>query len=122
MSYWGDPQRAKRAGRAAVLGVIKASRGCSLCARETDPRMLEFAHIRGRKRFAVNAHSVGRPLDAIVEELRKCVVLCVRCHKTVDAHRLAGLARLRLSADEVRATMVASGAWPDGPKRTKPKE
>ena len=122
VSYWSDPQRARRAARLAVLGVIKSSRGCALCMRESDPRMLEFAHMRGMKCFSVNACSVGRPLESLVCEISKCAVLCIRCHRTADKHRLAGLRDSCLPSDEVRATMAVSGAWPDAKKRPTRKE
>ena len=48
---------------------------------ETDPIVLTFHHVRGQKRMNV-AELVNRGylLEAIQEEISKCIVLCANCH------------------------------------------
>ena len=54
---------------------------------ESDPRLLEFDHVRGRKKSAVSQLATGRhSIETIQKEIDKCVVRCVSCHrkKTYD--------------------------------------
>lgn len=47
----------------------------------SDPVVLQFDHVRGKKRFSV-ASMVNRrfSLDTIVAEIKKCEVRCANCH------------------------------------------
>jgi hypothetical protein len=67
-------------GREYVLNYF-LTHPCVDCG-ETDPRVLEFDHIHGRKRMEVsklirNGHSI----EVIQAEIDKCVVRCSNCHK-----------------------------------------
>ena len=54
---------------------------CVECG-ESDPMVLNSAHIRGRKSKAVSLMvSEGKPFDAIQAEIDKCQVLCANCHR-----------------------------------------
>lgn len=57
---------------------------------ETDPVVLEFDHVRGRKRKAVgDLARQGYSIDAIKMEIAKCVVRCANCHRK-KTHRERG--------------------------------
>ena len=54
---------------------------CVECG-ESDPRVLEFDHIRGRKYKSVSVLADGNySLDKVKAEIRKCQVLCSNCHR-----------------------------------------
>jgi hypothetical protein len=49
---------------------------------ETDPLLLEFDHVRGKKKVAVSQMvGQGYSIEAIQEEIAKCDVRCVSCHR-----------------------------------------
>jgi hypothetical protein len=47
---------------------------------ETDPRCLDFDHVRGEKRRNV-ANLMERPWTTIETEIAKCDVRCANCHR-----------------------------------------
>ena len=58
---------------------------CVECG-DTDPMMLDFDHVRGVKRYAVSQLvSAGHYWEAILLEIAKCEVRCVRCHRRKTA-------------------------------------
>lgn len=58
-----------------------ATHPCVDCG-ETDPVVLEFDHVRGRKRKAVgDLARQGYSISAIQKEIAKTVVRCANCHR-----------------------------------------
>lgn len=60
--------------------------------KESDVRVLEFDHVRGKKEAAISALVyTGAPLKRILLEIAKCEVRCANCHrrKTVEQLRWA---------------------------------
>ncbi len=54
---------------------------CAKCG-FSDPRALDFDHVDPReKKFAVSQMIARQPLELIVEEARKCQLLCANCHR-----------------------------------------
>jgi hypothetical protein len=66
---------------------------CTDCG-ETDPVVLEFDHSEG-KDFNISSGLLNKAWSAIVEEIAKCEVVCVNCHRRRTA-REQGFARLLL--------------------------
>lgn len=66
----------------------KASEGCVLCD-ENDPICLDYHHTNPRKKkFSIGSISSSIPDQAIVIEMKKCVVICANCHRKVEvAHK-----------------------------------
>ena len=65
---------------------IKRECGCSVCGYKTDDffRFLEFDHIDPKNKIAAIATMVkdyGYTLEDIIEEIKKCRVVCRHCHK-----------------------------------------
>ncbi|HFQ93137.1 MAG TPA: hypothetical protein ENK32_03940 [Anaerolineae bacterium] len=63
-----------------------ASHPCVECG-EADPRLLEFDHVRGKKRAPISVLANGRySIETIQKEIDKCEVRCVASHrkKTYD--------------------------------------
>ena len=68
----------------AIYEMLRST-GCSECD-ENDPILLEFDHVRGEKTSAVSRMiQDGYGLDRIKQEIAKCVVRCVRCHRIKTA-------------------------------------
>jgi len=72
--------------RKYILDFLK-QHPCSDC-KETDPVVLEFDHVRGKKlcnlsAMAQAAYSIRR----IDEEIAKCEVVCANCHRRRTASR-----------------------------------
>jgi len=55
-----------------------------------DPRVLQFDHVRGRKKYLVSKMVTGRyPMQKVVAEIKKCDVRCANCHalRTAEEQR-----------------------------------
>lgn len=58
-----------------------SSHPCVDCG-ESDPRVLEFDHVRGEKRATVTRLvRNGFSIKIIKKEIAKCVIRCANCHK-----------------------------------------
>jgi hypothetical protein len=57
---------------------------CKDCG-ESDPLVLEFDHIKGKKRCSPFGMA-SQSLEAIIKEIKKCIVRCANCH--TKRHRL----------------------------------
>jgi hypothetical protein len=67
---------------------------------ESDPIVLEFDHVRGRKRAPIERLvSVGCSREALLVELDKCVVRCANCHRRRTA-QTRGYRRYRFVAEQ----------------------
>jgi len=53
---------------------------CAICAYDRCPSALEFHHLDPRQKAFTLGMQNPKSWDSIVEELRKCVMLCCRCH------------------------------------------
>lgn len=69
-----------------ALREYKTERGCAVCG-EKDPIVLEFNHIdASNKSFNIGETSrQGWSLKKLMEEVKKCEVLCANCHKRQTA-------------------------------------
>lgn len=73
-----------RENRKQIL--VKMSGGCCiLCGYSKCLRALSFHHRNPReKSFELNKANLRRPWNSIIEEHKKCDLLCVRCHCEVE--------------------------------------
>lgn len=56
---------------------------------ESNPLVLEFDHVRGKKLERVSSLvSTGKSLKSIKAEIAKCEVRCANCHRIKTAHQL----------------------------------
>ena len=60
---------------------------CVDCGEE-DPIVLEFDHVRGRKRASVSALIRGACWERVLDEIRKCLVRCANCHRRITYTKL----------------------------------
>lgn len=59
---------------------------CNLCSYDKCISALEFHHIDpNEKDFAVTGTNVTRRFDLMVEEVRKCILVCANCHREIHA-------------------------------------
>jgi hypothetical protein len=60
---------------------------------ETDPIVLEFDHVSGKKKNNVsNLVNQSYSLDLVKAEIEKCVVRCANCHRRITYKRRNNLA------------------------------
>lgn len=53
---------------------------CQVYDYQNNPKKLEFHHVdSGNKSFTISAN-YNRNWEEMVEEIRKCVILCKNCH------------------------------------------
>jgi hypothetical protein len=77
--------------RAAVLGrkqkLVELRGGkCEICGYGRCLSALTFHHLdRATKRFLVSESSKNRSWDSLVEESKRCALLCSNCHREVEA-------------------------------------
>jgi hypothetical protein len=57
---------------------------------EADPVVLEFDHLRD-KSFAIGPSLSRRSWESILEEMKKCEVVCANCHRRRTARRRGAL-------------------------------
>ena len=58
-----------------------AAHPCARCG-ESDPRVLEFDHIKGNKFQSISKMvSDGHTIRSVKKEIAKCQVLCANCHR-----------------------------------------
>jgi hypothetical protein len=90
-SYLEDAKlrRLKMRRRALTFVMEHAKGGCEECG-ETDFRCLEFDHVdRSTKSFEIGqAVSNGASNKKLLEEIKKCRVLCANCHKKHTANQM----------------------------------
>ena len=73
-------QATRDAARQYVLDYL-STHPCVECG-ESDPVVLEFDHIHGRKDGAVSEMVLsGKSLEALQAEIDKCQILCANCHR-----------------------------------------
>ena len=80
---WGE-KRAKRkyAQKSAMVDSIKLSRGCADCGYKEHPVALQFDHLPGTLKIGTVAQMTYRvPIEALLDEIAKCEVVCANCHR-----------------------------------------
>lgn len=82
---WNQENSAKRrdANRRYVFEYL-LKHPCVDCG-ETHPIMLEFDHVRGKKRMAISQMLSSYSIDSIQKEIEKCEIRCANCHRRKTA-------------------------------------
>lgn len=73
----------KRAIFAVVVGTVsqyKLEHGCADCGYNEHPAALQFDHVRGQKTGNIGSVSCMADLAWFWMEVKKCEVVCARCH------------------------------------------
>jgi len=80
----------RRRRRVKKILVEEAGGRCRLCGYDRCAAALEFHHLDpAAKEFGVAQNGMGRSIDRLRAEVRKCVLLCSNCHAEVEDGMLA---------------------------------
>jgi transposase len=75
----------RRRRRVKEILVAEAGGCCRLCGYDRCPAALQFHHVDPKtKQFGVAKAGMGRSLERLRVEVRKCVLLCSNCHAEVE--------------------------------------
>jgi L-lysine 2,3-aminomutase len=92
--YKAHAARARQESKQGVLDYL-AEHPCVDCG-ESDPVVLDFDHVRGKKTYNIAWMVSSRyPLATILKEIEKCEVRCANCHRRRTAKVMGSF---RLSA------------------------
>ncbi len=85
-----NAEKAVQLRRRRIGAVIwyKMLHPCLECG-NPDPRVLDFDHVRGKKKFQLQ-QAKNKPLLKILEEIQKCDVVCANCHRLRTQTRING--------------------------------
>ena len=102
-----------RSNRKAVLSAMKRMRArrvlqllqylrCHPCVDcgEQDPIVLDFDHVRGRKRFSISWAMTSVRWSLVLQEIKKCDVRCANCHRRKTARERRSLRYVLRVVDE----------------------
>lgn len=75
-----------RERRRAIVNAYLEQNPCKRCG-ESDIRVLDFNHLDPSMKFMGVSRMIysGKSIEAILEEIEKCEVLCANCHRIVHA-------------------------------------
>lgn len=89
--------------------IVEELGGCATCP-EDDASALDFHHLNPSEKDGLISEMIraGRSTDFLVQEIRKCALLCSNCHRKVHAGKLSLLVQsLPHSASLIRTKSVA---------------
>ena len=97
-TYRGNTARKKsviknRLARKEWLNSIKTQSGCVDCGYNTHPEVLQFDHLED-KTFGISSNR-NLAKSRILEEIKKCQVVCANCHIVRTTNRAREKTRLR---------------------------
>lgn len=75
--------QSKRKAALDMVNSIKSQRGCYFCS-ENNPVCLDFHHFRDKK-DCVAKLVLSYNQQNILEEIKKCIVVCANCHRKLHA-------------------------------------
>jgi len=72
--------RRVRDARGRWLDIYKVTKGCEYCGYKDHPKALQFDHLDRSSKHKNIAHMKDGNLKKLIEEVRKCRILCANCH------------------------------------------
>ena len=112
-AYWRGVKTRSQAihrRKKGLVSCLKAGKPCVACGRIDSPRNMHFHHLDPTSKLKPVADLVAenRPVDAICNEIAKCVLVCSACHCELHGDRLALMPHVvPPKAEEVRTRMTA---------------
>ena len=68
--------------RRDLIDQIKLKTGCTLCGYKNHPVALDFDHLNPlEKSFTIGTKYTSVSFDSLMDEIKKCRVLCANCHR-----------------------------------------
>jgi len=68
--------------RSELIDKIKTNAGCAVCGYKDHPAALDFDHIDpATKKFDISKRFAMSSKKLLMEEIKKCRVLCANCHR-----------------------------------------
>jgi hypothetical protein len=80
-----------------ILTLLKSKTPCKDCGTKFPPESMDFDHVRGKKLFNMSNPPIVAN-STIIEELRKCEIVCSNCHRTRTKTRARKIRELRFRA------------------------
>lgn len=78
-------QRKARSERKQLL-ITEFGGGCKICGYNKCSEALDFHHLDpSQKKFCISYHGLLRKWEEVLEEAKKCELLCCRCHAEFHA-------------------------------------
>lgn len=74
-----DRRRRYRENR-SIVDEIKVKAGCIDCKKSYPAHVLDFDHVRDKKRFNIG-NAIHSSLETLYEEIAKCDIVCANCHR-----------------------------------------
>lgn len=75
-------RKAELARRLSIVNKIKVDSGCCECGYNKHPSALDFDHIDpSKKLFDISRKIVFSKFSDLMEEIKKCRVVCANCHR-----------------------------------------
>ena len=81
-----DAKRATREHKRNIMEQLKTI-GCACCG-ETDNVCLDFHHYDPTEKEFNMSSALTKPVDKLIHEAAKCVVVCSNCHRKIHAGTL----------------------------------
>jgi 5-methylcytosine-specific restriction endonuclease McrA len=81
-----DANRFKRLRRKYWLNKYKMQKGCIRCGYNASPYALDFDHIEPSSKILSPSRMFLYTLKKLMDEIRKCQLLCRNCHGIRTAH------------------------------------
>lgn len=79
---------AQRENLRRKLDLLKMERPCYDCGGDFPPRCMEWDHLpQFEKSFNIGTKLHSRSLDAIMDEISKCQLVCANCHRIRTINR-----------------------------------
>ena len=72
--------QARRDRRGRHLAKYKSNCGCAICGFDNH-KALDFHHVDPSTKVNVVSHMLNQKLSILMDEVRKCEVLCANCHR-----------------------------------------
>jgi len=63
-----------------IVRLAKDGKPCVDCGGFFPPYVLDFDHVRGKKKFAISMRKTP-PVDTLLAEIAKCDLVCANCHR-----------------------------------------
>jgi hypothetical protein len=70
----------KQKKRKNFIDELKMKTGCIDCGYSKHPEALQFDHLPGFKKHFEISKSYLKPLEEVLDEIKKCEVVCACCH------------------------------------------